>query len=579
MNNHYNIFISYSKADKEIVLPLVDKINEEAGTNCWIDDGSIINEEDYEKKIKQAIDYAEIVLFMLSDNSVKSAWNKRELEYADSIGRQIIPVVIDGGGLRGWFESRFGNLRFIDINSDEQWQKLIKEIYNSNRYHSHYGEFRQCPNGHYYQGEKCPYCKCSTGQSTETTTGSGETDADTKKTYIRTVFGDEDIYNKNYYNKNQYGICVSKKIVGRLVTVYSENYVEEYKICEGRNLIGRDANCNITIADGMVSREHAILLYKHDVFKIVDRYSSHGTYVNGVYIEDEPCDLNNGDIITIGKTQLKFIDESSLEEEQQQVYSSIFAPAEVKRKSHMLVQVYLHLFEETWRVKELAKESDKNTDRRDYIPLQCKLKKGDVVDIVLNIYGETLLMSDKKSVVWQSSITKCSFDYFVPNDIDVEELSCVALLTVNGIPVGEMRFISKIIETPGAFNANIFARKYNKIFISYSHQDEPKVKFLAEGFKVTNTDYFFDRHYLQTGDIYPQKIQDYINSADLFVLCWSENASKSEYVEKERKQALERAFPKVKPQQAAKLSIYPMSIEPGVELPADMKEYYHFGEI
>ena len=96
---------------------------------------------------------------------------------------------------------------------------------------------------------------------------------------------------------------------------------------------------------------------------------------------------------------------------------------------------------------------------------------------------------------------------------------------------------------------------------------------------MTNTDYFFDRHYLQTGDIYPQKIQDYINSADLFVLCWSENASKSEYVEKERKQALERAFPKVKPQQAAKLSIYPMSIEPGVELPADMKEYYHFGEI
>ena len=29
------------------------------------------------------------------------------------------------------------------------------------------------------------------------------------------------------------------------------------------------------------------------------------------------------------------------------VYSSAFAPAEVKRKSHMLVQVYLHLFEET----------------------------------------------------------------------------------------------------------------------------------------------------------------------------------------------------------------------------------------
>jgi len=62
----------------------------------------------------------------------------------------------------------------------------------------------------------------------------------------------------------------------------------------------------------------------------------------------------------------------------------------------MLVQVYLHLYEETEKVNALAQESDKDTERRDYIPLQCKLKKGDKVDVLLNIYGETLLMTDKK---------------------------------------------------------------------------------------------------------------------------------------------------------------------------------------
>ena len=40
-----------------------------------------------------------------------------------------------------------------------------------------------------------------------------------------------------------------------------------------------------------------------------------------------------------------------------------------------------------------------------------------------------------------------------------------------------------------------------------------------------------------------------------------------------------RAFPQVKLQLAAKLSIYPMSIEPRAELPSDMRENYHFGEI
>ncbi len=279
----------------------------------------------------------------------------------------------------------------------------------------------------------------------------------------------------------------------------------------------------------------------------------------------------------VGKTKSKkdSNDSSFLDD----VYSSIFAPSEIKLKSRMIVQVYLHLYEETEKVKALAQESVKDAVRRDYIPLQCKLKKGDKVDVLLNIYGETLLMSDKKSVIWQGSFTKCSFDYFVPKDIDVEELSCVALLSVNGVPVGEMRFITKIVEHPRQLNPEIIAHKFNKVFISYSHQDESKVKFLHEGLELGSVPHFFDRKYLKTGDVFPQVIQDYINSADLFILCWSENASKSEYVQKERLQALERAFPQVKPEQEAKLRIYPMSIEPRAELPLDMKENYHFGEI
>ena len=262
-----------------------------------------------------------------------------------------------------------------------------------------------------------------------------------------------------------------------------------------------------------------------------------------------------------------------------EVYSSIFAPAEVKRKSHLQVQVYLHLYEESEKVKSLAQESDKNAERRDYMPLSLKLKKGDKVDVEFNVYGETRLTSECKSIIWYGSFTKCTFDYFVPKDIDVEELSCVALLSVNGIPIGEMRFITRVIEMPRQLNPEIIAHKYSKVFISYSHQDESKVKFLHEGLELGSVPHFFDRKYLKAGDVFPQVIQDYINSADLFILCWSENASKSEYVQKERLQALERAFPQVQPENAAKLRIYPMNIEPRAELPSDMKNYYHFGEI
>lgn len=123
---------------------------------------------------------------------------------------------------------------------------------------------------------------------------------------------------------------------------------------------------------------------------------------------------------------------------------------------------------------------------------------------------------------------------------------------------GEMRFITKIVDAPRQLNSEIMAHKYKKVFISYAHKDETKVK---------------------TGDIFPQVIQDYIKSADLFVLLWTENTAQSDYVQEERTQALKRAFPQVKPQQKAKFSIYPMSREPRAELPIDMKDNYHFGEI
>lgn len=262
-----------------------------------------------------------------------------------------------------------------------------------------------------------------------------------------------------------------------------------------------------------------------------------------------------------------------------QVFSSIFAPSEVKRQSHLLVQVYLHLFEETEKVKAIAIESQKDTERRDYVPLQCKLNNGDKVDVLINIYGESLVFTETKSLIWRGSFTKCTFDYFVAQDIDADELSCMAIITTNEIPIGEMHFVTQIVNNPRHLNTKIVARQFKKVFISYSHKDEEKVKAFHKGLELSGIEHFFDRAYLKAGDVFPKVIRDYINSADLFVLFWSKNASNSEYVENERKQALQRAFPQVKPQDLAKLTIYPISIEPRTDLPDDMKDNYHFGVI
>lgn len=258
-----------------------------------------------------------------------------------------------------------------------------------------------------------------------------------------------------------------------------------------------------------------------------------------------------------------------------EVYSSIFAPAEVKRKSHLQVQVYLHLYEESEKVKSLAKESDKNAERRDYIPLSLKLKKGDKVDVEFNVYGETRLTSARKSIVWQGSFTKCSFDYYIPKDLDIDELSCEANLFVNGAMIGEMRFLTQIVDVPRNLNPEILSHRFNRIFISYAHQDAQQIKLLALAYKAQGVDYFYDRDSLAPGDVYEEKIFDYIDSSDLFVLCWSKNAAASDYVAKEKGRALLRAYPQLS-QRDATLKICPISIEPRADLPSDMKEVYNF---
>ncbi len=67
-------------------------------------------------------------------------------------------------------------------------------------------------------------------------------------------------------------------------------------------LIGRDANCDVVIADRQVSREHAIIRKNGAVVTIEDLGSKNGTYLNGQLLT-EAKQLNEADEITIALTQ------------------------------------------------------------------------------------------------------------------------------------------------------------------------------------------------------------------------------------------------------------------------------------
>ena len=75
--------------------------------------------------------------------------------------------------------------------------------------------------------------------------------------------------------------------------------------------IGREKNCNFKLTDEHVSKKHAQVVFRGGHFTVIDLGSLNKTKVNdNIYVQKN---LSSGDIISIGKTEIKFIWEGQTE--------------------------------------------------------------------------------------------------------------------------------------------------------------------------------------------------------------------------------------------------------------------------
>jgi len=88
-----------------------------------------------------------------------------------------------------------------------------------------------------------------------------------------------------------------------IVKGYAEGM--EYPIDKAYTVIGRSANAQVRIKDGLVSREHAVIVYHEGVFLLKDLDSTNGTHMRGTSIRQRK--LRHGDKFQVGDTVLQFI--------------------------------------------------------------------------------------------------------------------------------------------------------------------------------------------------------------------------------------------------------------------------------
>jgi pSer/pThr/pTyr-binding forkhead associated (FHA) protein len=92
---------------------------------------------------------------------------------------------------------------------------------------------------------------------------------------------------------------------GKLVVIYGDHAGREYRLGPKRVLIGRTAQCDITINDSSASRKHASIESKDGRFLLQDLKSTNGTQVNGKSVDIHL--LSHGDKIRVGRTVLQFL--------------------------------------------------------------------------------------------------------------------------------------------------------------------------------------------------------------------------------------------------------------------------------
>ena len=266
-------------------------------------------------------------------------------------------------------------------------------------------------------------------------------------------------------------------------------------------------------------------------------------------------------------------------EETEKITASLFAPSQIRRGFWEKIQVFLYKDSEFERVVEKAGKVEPGAKIQSYNPLDMNLNSGDVVEVTLKMYDEGIkIQPHENHIVWQGSYKDCEFLIQVQKESSIESVAGEAEISINGIQIGKLVFNMDVVEKePLMLNTIIKAKPYRRIFISYSHKDKKKVELIAKTCKAQNLEYFFDRHTLDPGDNFDEKIELWIRSVDLFILCWSKHAAKSEYVKKEYRQAIELSELNKQPRETS-LRISPFNINPKAKPPIELAKL-HFEDL
>lgn len=122
-----HVFLSYGRGDQEFVRWLATEL-QRMGHKVWIDERGIAGGDQWRDSIASAIDAAKVVLLVMTDEGLSSTWVRREIEYADQVGRPIVPITLQPTNPPPWFTLAFSRLQRLDFTVEGSRADALGEL-------------------------------------------------------------------------------------------------------------------------------------------------------------------------------------------------------------------------------------------------------------------------------------------------------------------------------------------------------------------------------------------------------------------------------------------------------------------
>jgi hypothetical protein len=355
-------------------------------------------------------------------------------------------------------------------------------------------------------------------------------------------------------------------VVGWLVAVGGPDKGRDYRIRSENNTIGRSKAMNICISgDDAISRErHAIITFDptRNAFYLSPGEVGGLVFVNGNPVV-APQLLRPGDLLTIGKTTLRFVPfadaaetyggggkadmaNSSLSATRDSFRCSVFHPEKIGPDDVAKIIAYVHLEIAANKVVRNASQklelsptvrmvANSETSSR-------QIPRCSTVEVTVEVPG-LLFENDRASMRLWEDMQSVEFR-FKPAPGMANTACCGRIhFWLAGLLLADVKVTVFVADdcVPEIFReqlAQANAKPYRRIFPSYSHRDAAVVERLETYAVSFGDDYLEDVKKLRSGQAWNPELLAFIKGADVFQLFWSGEAAASKYVEEEWRSAL-----------------------------------------